>query len=195
MRLKLGRGMADLKLLKLNVFLFTFWSLSSLAAPLPGTASSALTSPEYGLFYSIRGFQLRSQPSWAMDKTKEDETSEPNKEFSVFYIHPDFKNARLSVQTDTLKTEMTLESYTKKWMKDYSSYGFDVLGAKTFQTQFTKGLVVDLHHKKKDTQLRQVIFLKEKTAVILTCLDQTKSFTQSLVGCNQLVRSFQWLKK
>lgn len=183
-------------MMKLQLFLFTiFLTFMAPAAPLPGTASSALTSPEFGLFYSIKGFQLKSQALWAMDKSKEDELSDSGKEFSVFYLHPEFKQARLSVRTDTLKAEITLENYTKKWMKDYSSYGFDVLGAKTFQTQFAKGLVVDLHHKKKDTQLRQVIFLKDKTAVILTCLDQTKSFTQSLVGCNQLVRSFQWMQK
>jgi hypothetical protein len=187
-------------MLKLLIYLSTsfFVLLScsvSLASPFPGTASSALVSPESGLFYTLRGFHLKAQANWILENSDSKETADASHEFSVFYIHPDFKNARLSVQTDTLKSDTTLETYTKKWMKDYSNYGFDVLGAKTFQTVNAKGLVVDLHHKKKETQLRQVIFLKDKTAVILTCLDQTKTFAKSLVGCNQLVRSFQWTRQ
>jgi hypothetical protein len=181
------------KLLIPLVILGTFRAYS---APAPATSSSLFASPEAGYFYQVRGFRLTGLSQWLLEPGPETEpTSDSGREFSVSYKNPSFQTARFSVQSDTLKSDISLESYTKKWMRDYSSYGFDVLGAKTFQAGVAKGLVVDLYHKKKDTQLRQVIFVKSKTAVVLTCLDQAKSFNQSLASCNQMVRGFSWTVK
>lgn len=178
------------KLLIPLVILGTFRAWS---APAPATSSSLFASPEAGFFYQVRGFRLTGLSQWLLESPSESDNSQDStKEFTVSYKNPSFQTARFSVQSDTLKSEISLESYTKKWMKDYSSYGFDVLGAKTFQTGTAKGLVVDLYHKKKETQLRQVIFVKSKTAVVLTCLDQAKTFNQSLASCNQMVRGFSW---
>ena len=93
---------------------------------------------------------------------------------------------------ETLRTEMTLENYTKKWIRDYSNYGFDVLGSQTFALNGSKALVVDLFHKKSEQQMRQVLFLKNKKVVTLTCRDQQKTFEQTLIGCNQISKSFEW---
>jgi hypothetical protein len=108
--------------------------------------------------------------------------------------HP---TAKFSIKEDTLPNELSLEVYAKRWMKDYSSYGFDFLGSRPFVNQSlgnknAKGLVVDLVHKSSDKQLRQVIFLKKKQAVILTCVDQKQNFSQTLDDCNQMIRSFEW---
>lgn len=181
------------KLLIPLVILGTFRAYS---APAPATSTSLFASPEAGFFYQVRGFRLTGLSQWLLESSAEnDSPAEPSREFAVSYKNPSFQTARFSVQSDTLKSDISLENYTKKWMKDYSSYGFDVLGAKTFQTGQAKGLVVDLFHKKKETQLRQVIFVKNKTAVILTCLDQAKTFNQSLTSCNQMVRGFSWTVK
>lgn len=165
------------------------------AAPAPGAGSSVLVSPLAGLFYSARGFTLSAPAEWTIDskfKDLENNDSTNANEIEIAYLNPRLPNSRVSVKTNTLKSELSLEAYAKKWMKDYSSYGFDVLGAKTFFSNSAKGLVVDLVHRKQGQQLRQVIFLKKKTAVTLTCLDKIENFDASLTTCNQILKTFAW---
>jgi hypothetical protein len=157
------------------------------AAPHPGMGSSLLVSPEKGLFWKKQGFQLQTGSSgWQLAPPSDDGTGR------VRFLRPDSESASLAVQIENLKTELTLENYAKKWMRDYVNYGFDVLGTQAFQQNKAKGLVVDLLHKKSDQQLRQILFLKNKKVVILTCRDHQKTFQQTLLGCNQISKSFEW---
>lgn len=100
--------------------------------------------------------------------------------------------ASMSVRTDTLSKQSSLESYAKKWMRDYPSYGFEVLGAKSFTMAGGPGLVVDMVQKSKNKQIRQVILQKGLRVAILTCLDQQSNFQKTLAACNQLVKNFEW---
>ena len=50
----------------------------------------------------------------------------------------------------------------------------------------------DLVNKDTEKQLRQVVFLKETRAVILTCRDHIESFNDNLKDCNSIIRTFQW---
>lgn len=171
------------------LLLFVLSSLSSgaYAAPYPATGSSLLVAADSGLFWLRQGFQLKT-PSldWQMGSPDSDDENE------VRFLRASKPGASVSVRSETLKTELTLENYSKRWMKDYSNYGFDLLGTQTFIQSGTKALVVDLIHKKSQLQMRQVLFLKNKRVVILTCRDEQKSFEQTLSGCNQISKSFQW---
>jgi hypothetical protein len=157
--------------------------LNAFASPFPATGA-ALLAPQKGLFFMAHGFHLASPTGWTLQ--------EP-----FTFVSPQSSSAKLSIKEDILPTETHLETYAKRWMKDYTSYGFDFLGSRPFVNiglgnKATKGLVVDLLHKASDRQLRQVIFLKKKHAVILTCVDQKKEFNQTLNDCNQTIRSFEW---
>lgn len=161
------------------------------ASPHPATASSLGLSPVKGLFFARKGFILPAPAHWTLDS----DGSENDEEFSVEYQSKTLGSAKLALKTDTLKNSVSLEAYAKKWMKDYSSYGFDLLGAKPFTNENkAKGLVVDLKHRKKNQQIRQVIYLQNKTAVTLTCLDDIKSFQQTLADCNLFFKNFSWLE-
>ena len=103
--------------------------------------------------------------------------------------------ASLSVRTDTLSKQSNLESYAKKWMRDYPSYGFEVLGAKSFAVSGSPGLVVDMVQRSKSKQIRQVILQHGQHVAILTCLDSQSTFQKTLSSCNQLVKNFEWNKK
>ncbi len=156
-------------------------------APYPATGSSLLVAPEKGLFWSRYGFQLKTgQTGWLLGSPSQDDDS------FVRYVRPNSSTGSLAIRMETLRTEMTLENYTKKWIRDYSNYGFDVLGSQTFALNGSKALVVDLFHKKSEQQMRQVLFLKNKKVVTLTCRDQQKTFEQTLIGCNQISKSFEW---
>lgn len=165
------------------LFILSCVSIEAYSSPHPAVGSSALVAPEKGLFFQRYGFLLKTaQSNWAIATPSE----------QITFVNPSSESGSLSVRMETLRTDMTLENYAKRWMKDYSNYGFDVLGTKAFGLNKTRGLVVDLDHKKSGQQLRQILFLKEKKVVILTCKDQISKFESTLQGCNQIAKSFEW---
>lgn len=170
------------------IALFAVLSLMShaYAAPHPGAGSSALVSSEKGLFLSAKGFKLGAEKTgWLFSLSKAD-----NEEARL--IDPTNPNASLSLKMDQLRADLSLESYSKRWMKDYSSYGFDVMGAKPFQQNGQRGLVIDLVHRLTKKQMRQALFVKNKKAVVLTCLDEKATFATTLNQCNQIIKTFEW---
>lgn len=174
------------------------------AAPIPGTATSKLVSPEIGLYQSPAGFHMTAGKSgWSHVAPPKG-----NKFIATMYkaqptsvagqIHADLHNAKpastasLTVRVDDLDKEVPIEKYVQKWMKEYPRYGFDVLGSKPFVQNKQKGFVLDIVNRDQRKQLRQVVFVKQKRAVILTCRDQVTTFQSSLKGCNEIIKSFVW---
>ena len=199
-------------------FLCASLSSSAFAAPSPGTATSKLVSPQLGLYHSPLGFQLTGGSSgWAHvappQTSKYIVTAYRAEPGSVAdQIHSDLRSqgnvvnggktpqatakalsaASLTVRVDNLEKETTLDHYIGKWMKEYPRYGFDVLGSKPFMQGKNKGYVLDLVNRNQGKQLRQVVFLKQKNAVILTCRDRLATFQTSLKACNQIIKTFTW---
>jgi hypothetical protein len=77
-------------------------------------------------------------------------------------------------------------------MQDYSRFGFDVLTAKPVKVGQASAFLLDIVSRETKKQLRQVVFLREKTAVILTCRDQRESFARTVQDCNQIIKTFSW---
>lgn len=98
----------------------------------------------------------------------------------------------LSVRVDDLKSTQSLRKYVRRWMQDYTRFGFDVLTAKPIKINDQSAFLLDIVSRETQKQLRQVVFLKNKTAVILTCRDHRDSFSKSVQDCNQIVKSFKW---
>jgi hypothetical protein len=171
------------------LFFICLVSSETYAAPYPAAGSSALVSIDKGLFLLTKGFTVRAKsPEWSLQNSG-DEEEQANYRLQKKNSH----TASLSLRSEMLKTELSLESYAKRWMKDYANYGFDMLGTKPFQqNQQSRGLVVDLFHKKSDQQLRQVLFMRGKRVVIFTCKDTKKNFTSTLESCNEVAKTFQW---
>jgi hypothetical protein len=168
----------------------SFFTLTALAAPIPGSTSSKLVSPQLGLYRSPKGFVVSAGGSgWSHV-----EPPKGNKFVATMYDSPT-STAALTVRVDELKRDLTLDAYVQKWMKAYPRYGFDVIGSKPFAQNGTKGYVLDIVNRDSKKQLRQVLFLKEKKAVILTCRDEQKKFKDSLKGCNEIIKTFAWNKK
>jgi hypothetical protein len=198
-------------------FLVTFAVLTAQAAPIPGTATSKLVSPQIGLYHSPIGFQMNAgKTGWA-------HVAPPagNKYIATVYraepgsvasqMHNDLRAqgnvvggnsnalasnspapASLTVRIDDLNKDVSLDRYIAKWMKEYPRYGFDVLGSKPFVQNKQKGYVLDLVNRDQGKQLRQVVFMKQKKAVILTCRDRVATFQKSLASCNQIIKTFTW---
>ncbi len=184
----------------LILFFILLGRTTSYSAPHPAVATSALTSPDKGLFWSRAGFLLKtSSLDWKADLQR----SQPEQ---VTYLRnppnqsshqgrsasSSTSSASYIVRTELLKQDMTLETYAKRWMKDYSNYGFDVLGSQSYEKGALKGLIIDVEHKKSFQQLRQVIFIKNKRVALLTCADDKKMFLKTLEKCSESMKSFEW---
>jgi hypothetical protein len=162
--------------------------LMSWAAPHPATSSSVLTAPEKGLYFQHKGFNLKTEgTTWVPVASTESVLD------TVRFSSPD-KNEKgsLSVRTDSVAKNASLELYTRKWMRDYPSYGFEVLSAKSFTLNGQPALVVDMLSRSKNKQIRQVILKKDARVAVMTCLDDKATFNKSLQSCNRIIQSFTW---
>lgn len=206
-----------------NIILALMFGCVAHAAPIPGTATSKLVSPQIGLYHSPLGFQMNSaHTGWEhvappsgnkfvatvyRSAPVSGDRAEPGSVASQ--IHADLHRggdvvgaskmvstkgvpATLTVRVDHLDRDTTLDRYIAKWMKEYPRYGFDVLGSKPFMQSKNKGYVLDLVNRTQGKQLRQVVFLKQKDAVILTCRDNVSTFQTSLRACNDIIKTFTW---
>lgn len=171
------------------LFSLFYLSFSIEAAPFPATSSSALTNPEQGLYFLHKGFTLKTEgTNWVPTANSEsllDTVRFSSKEKSS-------KEGSLSIRTDKIPKNASLELYTRKWMRDYPNYGFEVLSAKNFTLNGSPALVVDMLSRSKNKQIRQLILKNEDRVAILTCVDNKDTFSKSLQNCNRIMKSFTW---
>lgn len=159
-----------------------------LAAPHPATSSSALTNPEKGLYFLHKGFTLKTEgTTWIPVASSEKSILD-----TVRFASKENGSGTLSIRTDKVAKSASLDLYTRKWMRDYPNYGFEVISAKKFELNGSPALVVDMLSRAKNKQIRQVILKKEDRVAIMTCLDNKATFSQSLQNCNQIMKSFAW---
>ena len=176
--------------------IFSFLSCLNLpsaatASPIPATGTSELTSLSKNYQFNRKGFEINFKDSRWTGHSLPSKHNEINMTFLDPATSP---QAKISIQTESLPESLPLETYAKKWLKDYQAYGFEVLGAKPFAENRTKGYLVDLFFRKEKQQERQAIFLKNKTVVTITCLDLESHFAMTLNPCNELLKSFRWLQ-
>jgi hypothetical protein len=162
---------------------------TSFAAPIPGAGNKV--KPQLGVYKSPQGFEIQTaSTNWI-------QTNPPKntRYIATMFRSPVEKNkmrATLTVRVDQLEKQMEISQYVKRWTKEYPKFGFDVKSSKKFAMNGQSGYVVDLVNPSKKRQLRQVIFMKEKKAVLLTCRDHISSFKTSLNECNKMIKSFKW---
>jgi hypothetical protein len=165
-----------------------FTSLAG-AAPYPATGSSALTAPEKGLYLLHKGFTVKTEGTdWVPVQPQDDSILDTVK----FKGKDPAATASLSVRTDKLAKNVSLELYTKKWMRDYPNYGFEVLTTKSITLNGNPALLVDMISRSKDKQLRQVILKRDDNVAVMTCMDSREGFVKALPNCNQIMKSFSW---
>lgn len=161
-------------------------------APIPATSTSLLTNPEKGIFFTSKGFRLGTEGTeWRL---QEDNSLNKGEGTSSWRFNSaKSPTATVNLKTDYLKADLTLEAYAKRWMRDYSQLGMDVLGTRAFAVKAgNRGIVIDLLQPKKKLQLRQAVFLKNKSVVILTCSDEQGQVENLISECNRLIKNFSW---
>jgi hypothetical protein len=171
------------------ILLSFFVAQTSFAAPIPGVTNKA--KPALGVYKSPQGFEIQTAASdWI-------QSSPPKKSryIATMFRSPEVKNnmrATLTVRVDQLQSPLKINEYVKRWTKEYPKFGFDVKGSKKISMNGNIGYMIDLVNPAKKRQLRQVIFMKDKKAVLMTCRDHVSNFRASLIECNKMIRGFKW---
>lgn len=175
-----------------TLFAITFvFVLAASAAPIPLLSSSTFRDITNGAFFSKSGYSIHAgQSGWT---TTLSPTKNPFIE-TVFLSDNDVNiQASLTVRLDEMGKKRSLDQYAKRWLKDYPRFGFNILESKKVKVGMNTGYLLELVNRDSSKQLRQVLFVKDKVAVTLTCRDDVKSFLQSLKSCNEIIRTFRWL--
>lgn len=184
------KPLLDLKTMKQYLIIaLILLAQTAFAAPIPGAGSKA--KPQLGVYKSPQGFEIQTAGSSWIQSSPPKQT----RYIATMFRSPTMKNdvrATLTVRVDKMKTAMDINDYVKIWTKEYPKFGFDVKGSKKFTMNGNKGYVIDLLNPVKKRQLRQVIFMKDKKAVLMTCRDHQETFKSSLAECNKMIKSFKW---
>lgn len=178
-------------MMKTILALLLFSTLAQ-AAPHPTTSSSILASAEEGYFFKSLGFKMSTKGTLWTTLPVERDSMVQSVKLGPMGSESNAKAPRLSVRVDKIDKKMTLETYSKKWMRDYTNFGFETLGNQVIQLGGGKALVVDLIQRKQNKQLRQIVLNKDQKVAVLTCIDEKDKFAQTLPICNHIARSFEW---
>jgi len=174
---------------QLLIITVVFLAQTVFAAPIPGGSNKV--KPKLGVYQSPQGFAMQTAGSdWIQSGPPKN-----TRYIATMFRSPTVKNnmrATLTVRVDQLAKNTELSQYVKRWTKEYPKFGFDVKGSKKFAMNGNEGYVIDLVNPAKKRQLRQVIYMKDKKAVLLTCRDHISTFKDSLAECNKMIKTFKW---
>lgn len=173
----------------ITLFLSVLLAQTAFAAPIPGGSNKS--KPTLGVYRSPQGFAMQTAGTDWIQAAPPKNT----RYIATMFRSPVMKNnmrATLTVRVDQLNRPTELAQYVKRWTKEYPKFGFDVKGSKKFRMAQNDGYVIDLVNPAKKRQLRQVIFMQNKKAVLLTCRDHISTFKDSLAECNKMIKSFKW---
>lgn len=154
-----------------------------------------LMRPQTGIFWQSEGFRLGTAGTqWVPDlNTQTDGTDEARTPLENFrYQHRSSPHAHLRIDVESLKGKSTLESYARRWVKEYGQYGFQILRSQPTKVNNHATLIYDLLPKTKELQIRQIIQVHHGKAVILTCSDEKGNFNKTTGDCNQMARNLIW---
>lgn len=161
------------------------------AAPIPATSSSTLIGADLGKFISEYGFTIHAGgTSWIHTEPPKDIAA-----LTTVYRSPSIHHgvqASLTVRVDRMNQPTPLNKYVHQWMKDYPRLGFEVLSAKPLKVAGQNAYLVDVISREAAKQLRQVVFVKDRVAVVLTCRDHRESFDDTVRVCNDIIKNFKW---
>ncbi len=175
----------------ISIFLISIVSAVALAAPTPLGSSSFILAEKPNIYRSPLGFSLHTEGvRWSATEAR----AKSDFIVAAFTKDTDTTNVRgaFTVRVDSIKKDQDLDSYVKKWIKDYPRLGFEVLTSKKVNVNGEVGFLLDLVNRDNKMQLRQLLFIKNQNVVNLSCRDQLKDFTDTLKDCNQIFRNFSW---
>lgn len=163
-----------------------------LSLVLPFAAHAARINVDYFKKYYVseKGFQLSLEHSGWLKSTFEKKGS-----LEMVFQTEKKSTATLTIRVDEDSKSHSLESYIKTWVPKFAQFGLDVQNSQYFKLNPTlQSFIVDLVNSSSGKYVRQVIFYKNKKAVIFTCMDNAGTFQSTVRACNNLIKTFSWVQ-
>lgn len=148
--------------MKSVVTLFLIFSLNAGAAPHPAVSGSEVVRSAYNQFFAAKGFALSFHSDQWTGLTQ------IHPETRIFeFVHSKYKEVKASVkitQRDPNETQVQLQ---KKWLQDYTQFGFEIL--KNHSLKDSNTFIIDLYHREKKQLIRQKIHFTNNQYATVTC--------------------------
>ena|GEM_PF-730480 len=162
------------------------------AAPYPSTSSSAVVTNSSYL-----------STNWGFDLLKNDQNwfryiPDAKDPFHIAILRPlqhlEGSKVQLSVRVDPVSTRseeknVTLQSYTNHWLKQYPKLGIEVLKFETTKLKEQAAIRIEAYNINNQVQMRQYVVWYNDNAIIFTCADDRKLFSKTLFQCEKVLRS------
>ena len=175
-----------------SIILAILFPVFANAAPLPTTGSSAVNSPKWNTAFSQMGFSFKLvSDEWVFLENPSQSRLPANQQIDMGFKTLS-ESARLSLKTETYRGKVNLESYAKKYLRDYNQYGFEVLSSRSIKINNIPAVVIDLMQKNKLTQSRQIFLAAGEKITIASCIDKADYFSMTANMCNQLLNNYNW---
>lgn len=124
------------------------------------------------------------------DWSREDTPLHPS--IKAIYESPS-KNTILTLREVNLDKETSLKDYVVSWIRDYARYSFDISKKGPTRLNNQRAYFISSVHRETQKQLRQVVFLRGKRSIVLTC--QSSEADNELKSCPKLFKNFRWNSK
>lgn len=173
--------------MKLAAFIFFIFSVAK-ADVITLMRSSDVLSLETSKYFSFHNFIMPiNSKNWKinwdssqLDQIKLDSTQSDKAQMSVHISRSDRK--------------LNLSQYAKKWTKEYSQFGFDLMKVQNLNVNNTEMLLIDVYHPKLKKQLRQYITIQSNQVLLVGCQSRPEIFSAAVLNCEESIKQIAWVK-
>lgn len=170
----------------MSILLNFLISVNVWSAPHPTTGTTMINQISNGHVFSQFGFQLqgRMQIPWILEQT-----DSKNKEFNLVY-----GSGRLNLKSEVVSANLQLDQYIKKYLKDYSLYGFKVSKIDNQTSANEPHIILEVEKKNDSVRAKQYFYMHKQKVLIATCTDDSESFERTAHLCQRFVDEIHWLE-
>ncbi|MFN7903841.1 MAG: hypothetical protein ACK5P5_01530 [Pseudobdellovibrionaceae bacterium] len=191
---------------KLLSTFFLLFTIQAAAAPAP-LMSSQLVNSKANVFLKMRGYEINLENlDWNLNATRFPalaETSEASETTDDISLLSNL-NQKMTISIQKLKKSTKIDLFTQRHDKEYTQFGFEILGNKKITLGNKDLILIDLYHRLQNKSVRQAIIGNEINAkshriAILSCefksKDDSADSAMSIKNCNEIIERFSFVQE
>ncbi|MFN8944994.1 MAG: hypothetical protein ACK5WZ_10270 [Pseudobdellovibrionaceae bacterium] len=189
----------------LSIF-FLLFTIQAAAAPAP-LMSSHLVNSKANVFLKMRGYEINLENlNWNLNATRfpasaaASKTEEATDDISLLSN----LNQKMTISIQKLKKSTKIDLFTQRHVKEYTQFGFEILGNKTITLGNKNLILIDLYHRLQNKSVRQAIIgneidSKSNRIAVLSCefksKDDSADSAASIKNCNEIIQRFSFVQE
>lgn len=178
----------------IHFFLVLFLN-SVFAAPHPGVGSSVLQQPDQGSLFSMFGFKNPAlNKKWKLSPQQMGSES-IQLDFVSSNLHAQESTTAISFKLEKISEKTHLNQLTRKYLKDYNSYGFNVKNVDPVTVPTKSNIEVlklNTVHKANSSASIQYLIRKSDQLIVMTCIGSFENHDSTTSECKTLFDNMIW---